>query len=208
MGPPIKQMVYDMVTRSMLVYSEHVDKRLLVVREDGMVLASYSCHVQGLRPSPTQRNCFILHGPMVSYVVLDKPSERPVTVSNFEGKGFARLLACAGDASFLATSAGQTQVLLTPQDDKLPQKWIEAHAGELFLLLRVVCSHSVRLRDCNDGHGRVRDTRALHGSARRSYSQVESAAARKTLVRRERPLVDGDGDALERDGEASRVGFD
>jgi hypothetical protein len=129
-GPPIKQMVYDMVTRSMLVYSEHVDKRLLVVREDGEVLASYSCHVQGLRPAPTQRNCFILHGPMVSYLVLDKPSERPVTVSNFEGKGFARLLACAGDASFLATSAGQTQVLLTPQDDKLPQKWIEAHAGE------------------------------------------------------------------------------
>ena len=128
-GPPIKQMVYDVVTRTMLVYSEHVDKRLLLVTENGEVIARYSCHVQGLKPAPVQRNCFILHGPMVSYVMLDRAGDKPVTVSNFEGK-VARLLACAGDASFLATSAGQTQVLLTPQDDKLPQKWIEAHAGE------------------------------------------------------------------------------
>lgn len=129
MGPPIKDMAYDAATRSMLVYSEHVDKRLLVVSEEGAVLASYGCLVQSLHPAPSQRNCFVLHGPMVSYVSLDRPADKPVLVTNFEGKGFARLLACAGDASFLASSAGQAQVLLTPQDDKLPQKWIEAHAG-------------------------------------------------------------------------------
>ncbi len=41
----------------------------------------------------------------------------------------ARLLACAGDGSFIAAASPENRILFTPRDEDLPQRWIEAHPG-------------------------------------------------------------------------------
>ncbi len=71
-GPPIARMVHDASTHLMVV--DYTDK-ILVVDEIGQVLSSFSVHAQELRLA--HQNCFVLHGPMVSMISLEKQSKLP-----------------------------------------------------------------------------------------------------------------------------------
>lgn len=107
-GAGVRGMGYESGSHTLLLCDA---VSLSLIRDsDGEILARYAARVGGLRV--VERSCFVLHGPMVSCLALDRPEERPVLVSHLEGKGFARLLACPADASFIASSSCQTQVVL------------------------------------------------------------------------------------------------